>query len=152
MDANNQQQNQTQNAQTQQPQAAGAQNADTIDQKEVMEAIQTIKSKYPEQAKIFDEAPEGARHRIGLNFWVTVCKDKPTFNRRVYLTLRTNLEKNLSPDDLEYLILTADKDSLKNHYRQLLLEKTGGGADGQPQQQGQVQQPNNASNGGQNNA
>ena len=148
MDANNQQQNQTQNAQ-QQPQAAGAPNADTIDQKEVMEAIQEIKAKYPDQAKIFDEAPEGARHRIGLNFWVTVCKEKPTFNRRVYLTLRTNLEKNLSPDDLEYLILTADKDSLKNHYRQLLLEKTGG-ANGQPQ--GQGQQPNNASTGGQNNA
>ena len=147
MDAN---QNQNQNAQPQQPQTAGTQTSATIDQKEVMEAIKTIKSKYPEQAKIFDEAPEGARHRIGLNFWVTVCKDKPTFNRRVYLTLRTNLEKNLSPDDLEYLILTADKDSLKNHYRQLLLEKTGG-ADGQPQQQGQGQQPNNASNGGQDN-
>lgn len=140
--------NQQQNAQPQNPQS-GTPNAASIDQNEVMEAIKTIKEKYPAQAKIFDEAPEGARHRIGLNFWVTVCKDKPTFNRRVYLTLRTALEKNLSADDLEYLILTADKDSLKNHYRQLLLGKTAEGSGGQqPIQNQQPGQQANVSNGG----
>lgn len=86
---------------------------------EVGEAISRF-TQDPKWAKVFSEAPEGAKNRIALNFWVSCNNKKPDFDRGVYLSLREAIEKRLTFDDLQYLIATADKDALKAHYRQIL--------------------------------
>ena len=91
-----------------------------IDQKEVADAIAKYRED-PKWRKIFDEAPQGAKFRIALNFWVSANAKNPNFNRAAYLSLRAALEKDLVLEDLEYLVDTATNDASKAHYRQLML-------------------------------
>lgn len=99
-----------------------------INQEEVAAAI-TKWCRDEKWKKIFHEAPEGAKSRIALNFWVTENHTKPDFRRDVYLALRESLEKNLSEEDLEYLILTAPSEGAKGHFRQMLVKVSGASGD-----------------------
>ena len=99
---------------------ADANGARAIDQKEVADAIAKYRED-PKWRKIFDEAPQGAKFRIALNFWVSANAKNPNFNRAAYLSLRAALEKDLVLEDLEYLVDTAANDASKAHYRQLML-------------------------------
>ena len=101
-----------------QQQAGGS----SINQDEVMEAYKDCqKDKF--WSKAYEGAPDGARHRIVFMFWVTRYKDAPNFNRAMYLSLRNSLDSSLSIEDLEYLVNVTKKESLKAHYRELLLAK-----------------------------
>ena len=99
---------------------ADANGARAIDQKEVADAIAKYRED-PKWRKIFDEAPQGAKFRIALNFWVSANAKNPNFNRAAYLSLRAALERDLVLEDLEYLVDTAANDASKAHYRQLML-------------------------------
>lgn len=102
---------------------AGRQDGSTsINQDEVTEAYKDCQNdRY--WSKAYEGAPEGAKHRIVFMFWVTRYKDAPSFNRAMYLSLRNSLDSSLTIEDLEYLVNVTKKESLKAHYRELLLAK-----------------------------
>lgn len=93
----------------------------SIDRDEVAAAVRKFLAD-EQWAKVFYGAPsEAAQNRIALNFWVSENIDKPTFPRDVYLALRERLERGLTREDLQYLILSTDNEAGKRHFRQLLL-------------------------------
>lgn len=94
-----------------------------IDPAEMRTALGTcIKDK--ELQRLFKSAPEGAKKVLKLTFYSTVFPEKID-GHRFKVNLQA-IEPELTAEDLQYLIRFETHDWLKNRFKKLLAEKTGG--------------------------
>ena len=77
---------------------------------------------------IYDRAPEGAKRRLEISFWFTVNHRKWTGNQAgaamvAYREWRTEVERTMTDEDLEYMISTTDKEAAREHFVSLLKDR-----------------------------
>ena len=95
-----------------------------IDEAKVTESIQEF-LKDPEWKDVFKNAPGGAMERLAISFYFSKNKDgfsQDDFDE--YRTLREEIEKTLTEEDLRYLIDNINKQDTKTHYQDLLDKLT----------------------------
>ena len=98
-----------------------------MDKKEI-EAAKAVFLADSTWKEIYDRAPEGAKRRLEISFWFTVNHRKWTGNQGgaamvAYREWRTEVERTMTDEDLEYMISTTDKEAAKEHFVSLLKDR-----------------------------
>ena len=75
----------------------------------------------PGWKRIYDSAPAGAKQRLDVSFWFSHNKDTMGPDMFcLYRNWRTDVERQMTEEDLEFMIANMDKEAAVEHYTSLL--------------------------------